>query len=174
MTRWEIPAQSSTCPTATALSSAKAKTLVEDPRKPSAMSIGAKSPKASASSVNNRLVEASDPTLSMPTARHTRHPAIQEAAVKTSRLVATRIVPLSVLSGATEVVQRAPSSSSHYLSANGNSRARPCQKSASSTTRTSRLCATTVRFLLDIFPRSPSAIRPAPGTTSNRLPRRTR
>ena len=40
--------------------------------------------------VNNRVVEASDPTLSMTTARHARLPSMAEVAPRTSRLVAAR------------------------------------------------------------------------------------
>ena len=40
--------------------------------------------------VNNRLLEAVDPTFSMEGARHTRHPALAEMETKTSRLVVKR------------------------------------------------------------------------------------
>ena len=74
------------------LTYATAKTLVEDATKAFGHVYRRKINKGLRIYVNNRLVEASDPTLSMPTARHTRHPAIQEAAVKTSRLVTTRTI----------------------------------------------------------------------------------
>ncbi len=77
------------------LTSATAKTLVEDATKTFGHVYRRKITKGLRIYVNNRLVEASDPTFSIPTARHTRHPAIQEAAVKTSRLVTTRTVALS-------------------------------------------------------------------------------
>ncbi len=76
------------------LTSATAKTLVEDATKTFGHVYRRKISKGLRIYVNNRLVEASDPTFSMPTARHTRHPAIQEAAVKTSRLVTTRTIAL--------------------------------------------------------------------------------
>jgi hypothetical protein len=75
------------------LTSATAKTLVEDAMKTFGHVYRRKITKGLRIYVNNRLVEASDPTFSMPTARHTRHPAIEEAAVKTSRLVTTRAIP---------------------------------------------------------------------------------
>jgi hypothetical protein len=40
--------------------------------------------------VNNRLLEAVDPTYSMENARHTRHPALSEVGAKTSRLIVKR------------------------------------------------------------------------------------
>jgi len=40
--------------------------------------------------VNNRLLEAVDPTFSMESARHTRHPALADIDVKTSRLIVKR------------------------------------------------------------------------------------
>ena len=77
------------------LTSATAKTLVEDATKTFGHVYRRKIAKGLRIYVNNRLVEASDPTFSMPTARHTRHPAIQEATVKTSRLRTTRTIALS-------------------------------------------------------------------------------
>ena len=76
------------------LTSATAKTLVEDATKTFGHVYRRKITKGLRIYVNNRLVEASDPTFSMPTARHTRHPAIEEAAVKTSRLVTTRTIAI--------------------------------------------------------------------------------
>lgn len=77
------------------LTSAMAKTLVEDATKFFGHTYRRKITKGLRIYVNNRLVEASDPTFSMPMARHTRHLALEDVAVKTSRLVTTRTVPIS-------------------------------------------------------------------------------
>jgi hypothetical protein len=74
------------------LSSATAKTLVEDATKTFGHVYRRKITQGLRIYVNNRLVDAADPTFSMPTARHTRHPALAEIAAKTSRLVTTRTV----------------------------------------------------------------------------------
>jgi hypothetical protein len=74
------------------LSSATAKTLVEDATKTFGHVYRRKITQGLRIYVNNRLVDAADPTFSMPTARHTRHPALAEVAAKTSRLVTTRTV----------------------------------------------------------------------------------
>ena len=76
------------------LTSATAKTLVEDATKTFGHVYRRKIARGLRIYVNNRLVEASDPTFSLPTARHTRHPALEDVAVKTSRLVTTRTIPL--------------------------------------------------------------------------------
>jgi hypothetical protein len=76
------------------LTSATAKTLVEDATKTFGHVYRRKITKGLHIYVNNRLVEASDPTFSMPTARHTRHPALEDIAVKTSRLVTTRTIAI--------------------------------------------------------------------------------
>jgi len=44
--------------------------------------------------VNNRLLEAVDPTYSMENARHTRHPALREIEAKTSRLIVKRKISI--------------------------------------------------------------------------------
>lgn len=74
------------------LTSATAKTLVEDATKTFGHVYRRKITKGLRIYVNNRLVDAADPTFSMPTARHTRHPALAELTVKTSRLVTTRTI----------------------------------------------------------------------------------
>jgi hypothetical protein len=76
------------------LTSGTAKTLVEDATKTFGHVYRRKIIKGLHIYVNNRLVEASDPTFSMPTARHTRHPALEDIAVKTSRLVTTRTIAI--------------------------------------------------------------------------------
>jgi hypothetical protein len=76
------------------LSSATAKTFVEDATKTFGHVYRRKLTAGLRLYVNNRLVEASDPTFSMPTARHARHPALEDITVKTSRLVTTRTVSL--------------------------------------------------------------------------------
>jgi hypothetical protein len=81
------------------LTSATAKTLVEDATKTFGHVYRRKITKGLHIYVNNRLVEASDPTFSMPTARHTRHPALEDIAVKTSRLVTTRTIAIPSLIG---------------------------------------------------------------------------
>jgi Histidine kinase-, DNA gyrase B-, and HSP90-like ATPase len=75
------------------LTSATAKTLVEDATKTFGHVYRRKIDKGLKIFVNNRLVEAADPTFSLPTARHTRHPALEDVAAKTSRLVTTRTIP---------------------------------------------------------------------------------
>jgi len=82
------------------LSSATAKTLVEDATKTFGHVYRRKITKGLRIYVNNRLVEAVDPTFSMPTARHTRHPALAELTAKTSRLVTTRTIPFQPATGA--------------------------------------------------------------------------
>lgn len=72
------------------LSSATARTLVEDATKTFAHVYRRAITKGLKIFVNNRRIEASDPTLSMPTARHTRLPALEGVDIKTSRLVVTR------------------------------------------------------------------------------------
>jgi hypothetical protein len=74
------------------LSSATAKTLVEDATKTFGHVYRRKITQGLRIYVNNRLVDVVDPTFSMPTARHTRHPALTEVTTKTSRLVTTRTV----------------------------------------------------------------------------------
>jgi hypothetical protein len=74
------------------LSSATAKTLVEDATKTFGHVYRRKITDGLRIFVNNRLVEASDPTFSMSTARHTRHPALEGVSAKTSRLVTTRTI----------------------------------------------------------------------------------
>ena len=74
------------------LTSATAKTLVEDATKTFGHVYRRQIDKELKIFVNNRLVEAVDPTFSMPTARHTRHPALEDVAAKTSRLVTTRTI----------------------------------------------------------------------------------
>ena len=61
------------------LTSATAKTLVEDATKTFGHVYRRQIDKELKIFVNNRLVEAVDPTFSMPTARHTRHPALEGA-----------------------------------------------------------------------------------------------
>jgi hypothetical protein len=72
------------------LSSATAKTLVEDAMITFSRVYRRKITKGIRIYVNNRIVEASDPTFSMLNARHTRIAALEGVAVKTSRLVTTR------------------------------------------------------------------------------------
>ena len=74
------------------LSSATAKTLVEDATKTFGHVYRRKITQGLRIYVNNRLVDVVDPTFSKPTARHTRHPALTEVTTKTSRLVTTRTV----------------------------------------------------------------------------------
>jgi hypothetical protein len=82
------------------LSSATARTLVEDATKTFAHVYRRTITKGLRIYVNNRLVEASDPTLSMATARHVRFPALDDVPVKTSRLVTSRRVSVSPAAGA--------------------------------------------------------------------------
>jgi hypothetical protein len=72
------------------LSSRTAKTLVEDATKTLGHVYRRFITNGLKIYVNNRLVEAADPTLSMSTARHTRLEVLAEMPVKTSRLVAVR------------------------------------------------------------------------------------
>lgn len=76
------------------LSSHTAKTLVEDATKTFGHVYRRMIDKGLKILVNNRRVEAVDPTFSMPTARHTRHPALEDITAKTSRLVTTRTIPI--------------------------------------------------------------------------------
>ncbi len=74
------------------LTSATAKTLVEDATKTFGHVYRRKIDKGLKIFVNNRQVEAADPTFSLPTARHTRHSALADVAAKTSRLVTSRAI----------------------------------------------------------------------------------
>lgn len=76
------------------LSAMTARVLVEDATKTFAHVYRRKITKGLKIYVNNRLVEASDPTLSMPTARHTHLSGLDDVSVKTSRLITNRTVSI--------------------------------------------------------------------------------
>jgi hypothetical protein len=82
------------------LSSATARTLVEDATKTFAHVYRRALTKGLKIYVNNRPVEASDPTLSMPSARHTRLSALDNISVKTSRLVTAHKISIFPHTGA--------------------------------------------------------------------------
>ena len=81
------------------LTSATAKTLVEDATKTFGHVYRRKIANGLRIFVNNRLVEAVDPTFSMSTARHTNHSALEGVAAKTSRLVTSRTIPFHSSAG---------------------------------------------------------------------------
>jgi hypothetical protein len=82
------------------LSSRTSKTLVEDATKTFAHVYRRYIDKGLKLYVNNRVVEASDPTLSMHTARHTKIDALANTSVKTSNLVAAKRASIFPNSGA--------------------------------------------------------------------------
>lgn len=81
------------------LSAATAKTLVEDATKTLSHVYRRAITKGLRLYVNNRIVEASDPTLSMPTARHTSLAVLNDIVVKTARLTTARRITLHPADG---------------------------------------------------------------------------